>query len=91
MAVVAGRDFANADTNQRFTILMRSLRQPAQKPGSGQAKNIRTKNGRLLARVDDAGRHMRLHIDSAEFKTFLLSRLPDLVSEFEQEETAAAT
>ena len=91
MAIVAERDFGNADTNQRFTILMRSLRQPAQKPGSGQAQNIRTKNGRLLARVDDAGRHMRLHIDNAEFKTFLLSRLPDLVSEFEQEETTGAT
>ena len=48
MAIVAERDFGNADTNQRFTILMRSLRQPAQKPGSGQAKNIRTKNGNCL-------------------------------------------
>src|SRR5271165_5194625 len=87
MSIVADRDFGNTDTNQRFAILMRSLRQPAPKPG----KDIRTKNGRLLARVDDAGRHVRLLIDHAEFKTFLLSRLPDLVSEFEQEETTAAS
>lgn len=91
MTIVAERDFGNSDTNQRFAILMRSLRQPAPKPGNVQAKDIRTKNGRLLARVDDAGRHVRLLIDHAEFKTFLLSRLPDLVSEFEQEETTAAS
>src|SRR5271165_2411245 len=91
MTIVAERDFGNSDTNQRFAILMRSLRQPAPKPGNVQAKDIRTKNGRLLARVDDGGRHVRLLIDHAEFKTFLLSRLPDLVSEFEQEETTAAS
>jgi hypothetical protein len=45
----------------------------------------------VLARIDDGGRQARLLIDSAEFKTFLLSRLPGLVSEFEQEESAAAT
>ncbi len=91
MTIVAERDFGNSDTNQRFTILIRSLRQPAPKPGNVQANNIRTKNGQLLARIDDAGRNVRLLIDNAEFKTFLLSRLPDLVSEFEQEEAAAAT
>ena len=91
MTIVAERDFGNSDTNQRFAILIRSLRQPAPKPGNVQANNIRTKNGQLLARIDDAGRHVRLLIDNAEFKTFLLSRLPDLVSEFEQEEAAAAT
>ena len=89
--VVAGRDFAGSDSNERFAILFRSLRQPAPKAESGEANTVRTKSGRVLARLDDGGRRARLLIDSTEFKTFLLSRLPGLVSEFEQEESAATT
>jgi ParB family chromosome partitioning protein len=91
MKIVAGRDFVSSDTNERFAILFRSLRQPAPRAESDEAKEVRTRSGQVLARIDDAGRQARLLIDSAEFKTFLLSRLPDLVAEFEQEEPAAAS
>ena len=91
LKIVAGHDYAGSDTNERFAILFRSLRQPAPKQENDKANAVRTKTGKLLARIDEGGRHARLLIDSAEFKTFLLSRLPGLVSEFEQEESAAAT
>ena len=91
MKIIGGSDFASSDTNERFAVLYRSLRRPAPKPGSDEANAVRSKKGEVLVRIDHGGRQARLLIDSTEFKTFLLSRLPDLVAEFEQEEPVAAT
>jgi ParB family chromosome partitioning protein len=88
LAVVSEQDFRRADTNQRFALVMRALMQPLSTTPRAPA-DLRSTTGQVLARLDETSRRVRLSIHNPEFRAFFLSRLPSLVSEFEQDESVA--
>lgn len=90
LAVLADQKFKQAGTNQRFGLVIHSLFEPPANAANDKT-DLKSTDGVLLARVAQTPRRMRLLIDNPEFKNWLLSRLPTLVAEFEQNDTNAAS
>lgn len=84
MAAVADESFRTVDTNRRFGIVISTLQQK-DASASGGEETIKSTSGHVLAQLEETPRRVRIMIEDAAFRAFLLSRLPSLVSEFETE------
>lgn len=83
-AVIADPAFRSTDTNQRFGLVYQALAIASQRPNT-KPKPVFGAGGQLLARIEETPRRMFLALDEPSFRAFLLSRLPALVAEFEQD------
>jgi hypothetical protein len=72
------------DTNRRFGIVISTLQQK-DASASGGDETIKSTSGHVLAQLEETPRRVRIMIEDAAFRAFLLSRLPSLVAEFETE------
>lgn len=88
LAAVTESNFASADTNHRFAIVVHALSAPR---SPNDKIDVKSTNGFLLMRVAETPRRMRLLIDNPEFKNWIKSRIPTLVAEFEQQNPGAET
>ena len=82
-ATITEPTFRNSDTNARFGLIMRAIASVPQKATS-KPRPVVGASGQVLARIEERSRRMHLSLDDPEFRAFVLSRLPTLVEEFEQ-------
>ncbi|WP_051953284.1 plasmid partitioning protein RepB [Methylocapsa aurea] len=82
-AVVTDPAFGRADTNMRFNLIIQALAAAPEKARS-TPKSVLGVSGQVLARIEETSRRMVLSLDEPQFRAFVLSRLPALVEEFEQ-------
>lgn len=82
-AMIAEPTFRSADTNRRFNIVIEALA-ITQLPLNSTRESVLGVGGQVLAKIEQTPRRMVLSVDEPDFRKFLLSRLPALVEEFEQ-------
>jgi len=82
-AVLAEPGFRRADTNERFSLIIRAIAATPQKEKSNPTSVIGAR-GQVLARIEETPRRTLLALDEPQFRAFVLSRLPALVEEFDQ-------
>jgi ParB family transcriptional regulator, chromosome partitioning protein len=78
-------EFAKADTNTRFGLVVRALDQSGTTPELRSA--LKQENGHRLAWLERSKRGVRISIDDASFAAFLEQKLPSLVRDFESAKT----
>jgi ParB family chromosome partitioning protein len=83
-AAIAEPLFGRSDTNARFRLIMQALAAVPQKEAA-KPKPVTGASGQVLARLEERSHRMHLCLDNPEFRSFVLSRLPTLVEEFEQD------
>jgi ParB family transcriptional regulator, chromosome partitioning protein len=76
--------FCAADTDRRFNLLIHALLNSSEH-ASSKTKPVLGASRQILAKIEETPKRLLLSIDQPEFRAFLLSRLPSIVEEFEQE------
>jgi len=83
-AMIAEPTFRSADTNRRFSLVSQALAM-APPPSNPKRESVLGSSGQVLAKIEETPRRMVLSLDEPDFRAFLLSRLPALVEELEQD------
>lgn len=85
LAATATDEFRRADTDHRFAIIVGEL-QRNETSHAGTGASITSSTGRVLAHLEESPRRARVVVEDSAFRTFLLSRIPSLVEEFERQD-----
>lgn len=83
-AAIKSDEFADADSNSRFAIVLRTL-----KPGTKAIRNayrVVGQNGHLIGTLESSARRARLVVENGDFAAYLAERLTELHDEWQSAE-----
>ena len=88
VTLTSAEEFGAADSNDRFASLWTALNEAAPEQKSRLSDEpVKTRKGAVLATLSRSGKGAKLAIRSQAFAAFMAERMPQLVEEFEEQDT----